>query len=134
MSVGYLVLACIMASCGVGLLLHHGWVHAYSDDDRARRESSVFVCYFQPSDVQHFETWIIVLFTNTITLGVPAMLHNQNTLLAVAIGLCVGSLVLMLPFILACVAPMLHNVSNHETWILVTITNAASLFWLYSIS
>lgn len=134
MIVGCLVLACVMAGGGLGLLLHHGWAHARCEDDRARRESSAWVCYFQPSDMRHFETWVLVLLTNSVTLGVPGMLLSRGVVLAVALGLCVGSLVLMVPFVLACAAPTLQNVSNHETWILVALTNAASLFWLFAIS
>ena len=139
MVLDYLFIACVLAVVGVVLLLHHGWVHAYSEDDRARRESNVCVCYFQLSDIRHFETWFLIFGTNGIILGVHG-LTIHGIVLAVAVGLLIG-LVLLLTW--AMVGrdgeetvqrfPALHNVANHETWILVALTNAASFFWLWCI-
>lgn len=57
---------------GLGLLLHHGLAHM--DDDEAtslaKREGlGPWCCYFQPRDVQNHETWIVVCWSNALTLG-----------------------------------------------------------------
>jgi hypothetical protein len=56
---------------GLGLLLHHGYAHM--DDDEAtslaKREGLRTCCFFQPRDVQNHETWIVVCWTNALTLA-----------------------------------------------------------------
>lgn len=132
-----------LLSVGAALLVHHGWKHARDDPatSNAQRESCALVCYFQPKDIAHFETWIVVCLTNAIAAG-PFL---AQILCAVAAFLL---LVLVVTQIVLCVvkshnnleeaddskpAPgaiqsVVHNLSNHETWILVCFTNAARLW------
>ena len=66
----WLALPWLFLCAAIGLLLHHGWKH-HSDapeNDRARSESCVGVCYFQPSDVSNHETWILVCVAVAVTL------------------------------------------------------------------
>jgi len=132
------------------LLLHHGWKHA-SDDPaniNAQRESCWLVCYFQPKDIMHFETWIMVCLTNAVSFA-SASSSLAEILCAVALFLALMLVVThtvlysaqslernehLLPTDTESVDPgtnplsvLLHNVSNHETWIVVCLTNAASL-------
>ena len=138
-----------LLSVGAALLVHHGWKHARDDPatSNAQRESCALVCYFQPKDIAHFETWIVVCLTNAIAAG-PFL---AQILCAVAAFLL---LVLVMTNVVLCVAKqhagrlenleepddskpapnagviqsVVHNLSNHETWILVCFTNAARLW------
>ena len=140
-----------LLSVGAALLVHHGWKHAGDDPatSSAQRESCALVCYFQPKDIAHLETWIVVCLTNAVFASSPFLAQN---LCAVAVYLL---LVLVLMHVVKCVvkrhaqpevenveeaddsnpAPnagaiqsVVQNLSNHETWILVCFTNAARLW------
>ncbi len=128
--------AIALACAGVALLLHHGWKHSREDPrtSHAQAESCACVCYFQPKDVSHFETWILVCLTNALSVGLGELLPppDRSALvcccscaLALAAALCsAGGLLILLS---ARLGWRLHSVSNHETWIVVCLTNAASL-------
>ena len=69
-----LLLVCMVVLLlgGAALLLHHGYAHM--DDDEAtslaKREGlGPWCCFFQPRDVQNHETWIVVCWTNALTLA-----------------------------------------------------------------
>ena len=65
--------ACVFLMLGVVLLLHHGWKHALEPEpSNARRESCAPACYFQLHDISNHETWILICFTNAISLGIIA--------------------------------------------------------------
>jgi hypothetical protein len=73
--------AIIFAIClfvlGLILLLHHGYAHKNDPPESLpHMESCEAVCFFQLSDIRNHETWILICFTNAISLGViaPAML------------------------------------------------------------
>ena len=69
------LLAILLAVLGVGLLLHHGWHHSFDPENSAARlESCPAVCFFQIPDIANHETWIVVCFTNALSLGVLAPL------------------------------------------------------------
>jgi hypothetical protein len=54
---------------GVALLLHHGYKHGSEVGDTvAKLESCWQCCYFQLSDISNHETWILVCFTNAVTV------------------------------------------------------------------
>jgi len=75
----WLVLAIILFLVGLGLLLHHGFVHSYDlADSLTHRESCEAVCFFQLSDIRNHETWIVVCFTNAFSLGVLLPLYYYN--------------------------------------------------------
>jgi hypothetical protein len=72
-----LILAIFLVFVGVFLLLHHLVKHSGPDVEnvKAQIESSPCVCYFQLSDISNHETWILVCFTNALTLALigPAL-------------------------------------------------------------
>lgn len=67
------MIAVLLVVLGVALLLDH-YMHHRSEPEpsKARSESYPWVCYFQLSDIKNHETWIIVCFTNAISLGLVA--------------------------------------------------------------
>ena len=59
----------VLVVLGVVLLLHHGYKHSYdAPNSKARDESCGEACFFQIPDVLNHETWIIVCFTNALSL------------------------------------------------------------------
>ena len=63
------ILAVILIGLGVLLLLHHGYKHMDDDPEAlVMRESCSAVCFFQRSDISNHETWILVCWTNALTL------------------------------------------------------------------
>jgi len=59
---------------GFVLLIHHGYHHMDDQlDSTAKRESVAAVCYFQLSDISNHETWILVCWSNALTLSLFAM-------------------------------------------------------------
>jgi hypothetical protein len=61
--------AAVLTVLGLLLLLHHGYKHARDvPNSLAHEESCAVCCYFQKSDVANHETWILVCFTNAITI------------------------------------------------------------------
>jgi hypothetical protein len=114
--------AITLASLGLVLLVHHGCAHANDpEDSHAKSESCPLVCFFQPRDVTHFEACILVCATCGITLAVCSVYIASVILFTAALFLSIvyafwvydGSLV--------------HNISNHETWIVVCFSNALVL-------
>ena len=68
-----LVFAVLFACVGLALLLHHGAKHMYdSADSLAQVEGLHACCFFQPHDVANHETWILVCWTNAVTLFIVA--------------------------------------------------------------
>lgn len=116
------IAAIVLASIGVGLLVHHGCAHANDpDDSHAKVESCAVVCFFQPRDVQHFEACILVCLSCCISLVACSFF------IAAAI-LCVGALCLGVVYAFWVYdGSLAHNISNHETWILVCFSNAVLL-------
>ena len=63
------VIAILLLVMGLLLLLHHGYKHAQDPADTlARQESCLACCYFQRSDISNHETWILLCFTNALTI------------------------------------------------------------------
>lgn len=61
--------ALVLFAIGFGLLLHHGYKHmADAPDSKAKREGLPWLCFFQPQDISNHETWILVCWTNAITI------------------------------------------------------------------
>ena len=113
------IAAIVLASIGVGLLAHHGCAHAYDpDDSHAKVESCALVCFFQPRDIAHFEACILVCLSCGISLAI------YSFMVAAAI-LCVAALFLGVVYAFWVYdGSFLHNISNHETWIVVCFSNA----------
>ena len=125
-----LIVAIVLFVVGICLLIHHGCHHHLEDPEisNAQKESCVVVCYFQPKDINHLETWCLVCLCSSFSVGVispPFYLSN-----VLAISLCVIGALLM---IIACLRGLLwgsasgfqfHNICNHETWILVCFFGA----------
>ena len=133
---GIIIFAIALMCMGILLLLHHGIKHGrdYSDSN-AKKESCACVCYFQPKDITHFETWIIICLTNAISIALEMTNHSTIPIEAVVSAIvlvCVGLLLLL---IYTCLelhhthlfANVIHNISNHETWILVCFTNSINV-------
>jgi hypothetical protein len=68
------VLGIVLIVIGIALLLHHGWHHGTRDApfSAARTESCACACFFQLSDIANHETWVVVCFTNALSLLVLA--------------------------------------------------------------
>ena len=135
--------AIALFGAGGALLLHHGWKHSREDPrtSSAQAESCLCVCYFQPKDVSHFETWIIVCLTNALSICLGTLLSDEYTTVAsfscalmLSMALCVAGGLLIILSVCYLISFgggwRLHNVSNHETWIVVCLTNATSLLLL----
>ena len=83
------IIAVLLFSLGLLLLLHHGYKHARDDEDAdddpvhnnnnnhhlARQESCIACCYFQISDISNHETWILLCFTNALTI---LLMHDAS--------------------------------------------------------
>ena len=137
-------LAVGLLALSASLLLHHGWKHA-SDrpQSSARRESCWGACYFQLKDVAHFETWILICLFNAVAVVLPCLIHSiaiggsgSEVSVAVSVFVALASLlVLVYSITIAACTPgltgahLLHNVANHETWILVSLTCALNVGW-----
>jgi hypothetical protein len=63
------IVAIILICMGLLLLIHHGCKHYHDPPDAlVKRESCPELCYFQRSDISNHETWILICFTNAITI------------------------------------------------------------------
>ena len=122
---------CMDPLVGVGLivvdlvlLLHHGWKHHFEEEpSNARQESCVWVCYFQPKDIAHYESWGVISLTNAFWCVADSNIDDRRAALAVFFFLA-GVMLLFISSathssMFGCVV---HNVCNHETWILVCFT------------
>jgi len=66
--------AILLLLLGFILLIHHGYHHMDDPpDSKAKGESSAEVCYFQLSDISNHETWILVCWTNALTIALMVM-------------------------------------------------------------
>jgi hypothetical protein len=73
------VFAIVLLWVGVSLLLHHYWSHKDEPPlSPAKRDGIACLCYFQMSDVSNHETWIVVCFTNALSLGILAPLLSSE--------------------------------------------------------
>ena len=126
------IIAPLLILAGILLLVHHGWKHFFEEEpSTARQESCVWVCYFQPKDISHYETWSVISLTNSFWCVVDTPFDPLHATLAVWFFV-LGVLLLFLSF-LGCAGSfgcVFHNVCNHETWILVCFTGAANLLLL----
>ena len=129
------LLALLLVLVGVGLLLHHGWKHHWEEEpSTAREESCVWVCYFQPKDIAHFETWSVISLTNAFWCAALSDFDERRSVLAVLFFL-LGVLLLFLSCVRCSDSQpvfgwVVQNLCNHETWILVCFTGAATITWL----
>jgi len=61
--------ALVLFALGFCLLLHHGYKHMNdTPDSKAKQEGITWLCFFQLKDISNHETWIIVCWTNAVTL------------------------------------------------------------------
>jgi len=68
------VISVLLFLAGFILLIHHGYNHMSDPpDSKARVESIPEVCYFQPSDISNHETWILVCWTNALTIALMSL-------------------------------------------------------------
>ena len=130
-----LLLVVVLLILGVGLLLHHGWKHHWEEEpSTARKESCVWVCYFQLKDIAHYESWSLICLTNAFWCVLEPEFDEQRSVLAAAFF--VAGVLLLLLSCIRCSGGhpefgwVLHNVCNHETWILVCFSGAATIAWL----
>ena len=135
-----IVVAIIFICLGVVLLLHHGWTHFNEDEpSNARNESCLCVCYFQLKDISHFETWSLISLTNSFWLGLDSTYDSVHGEICgvFAVMFCVIGALLMLISFMTCREGKdavsgfnAQNICNHETWILICISNASILFFV----
>jgi hypothetical protein len=65
--------AVVLASLGLVLLIHHGFHHMNDDEESlAKREGIHQCCFFQIRDISNHETWILICWTNALTLTIVA--------------------------------------------------------------
>ena len=65
-AVGYAV---VLVCLGMFLLVHHGFHHMNDrEDSLAKMEGIHKCCFFQIRDVSNHETWIIVCWTNALSV------------------------------------------------------------------
>ncbi len=128
-----LCIAACLLFLGLCLLFHHGYVH-FSEDpaqSHAQHESCCAVCYFQPKDIAHCESWAAICLSNALCLGClgPALAGGGAVNWAMhqfgGIVLCICGVVFLIQSLDDGLCP--RNVRNHETWVLVCLTNAASM-------
>ena len=64
------LLSIALIALGILLLLHHLCKHRSPspENKKAHEESCPEACYFQIPDVSNHETWIVVCFTNALSL------------------------------------------------------------------
>lgn len=64
-----MLLAVVLLCAGLVLLIHHGFHHMNDDEESlAKREGIHQCCFFQIRDISNHETWIVVCWTNALTL------------------------------------------------------------------
>ena len=91
-SVYWQIIAVAFICVGIGLLLHHGWKHYFEiDSSDARKESCLWVCYFQPKDLSHFKRWSLIILTNAFRFGLADSYAGDDTVTTVT---CIRSLLL----------------------------------------
>ncbi len=68
--------AILLFLAGFVILIHHGYHHMNDPpDSKAREESIPEVCYFQLSDISNHETWIVVCWTNALTIALLSLVE-----------------------------------------------------------
>jgi hypothetical protein len=141
-----IISAIVLFAIALVLLLHHGCHHSVDrEGSSAKRESCWYVCYFQPKDIGHWESWSLICLTNSLTIGVlgpyaagidQVSINDVHVLLAVELFI-LGVIFLNVGSVWGVCAESpaegrersglkLHNICNHETWILVAFTNGLS--------
>ena len=131
------IMCTVFAVIGLVLLLHHGWTHWQDDPEtsHAQKESCVCVCYFQPKDISHYETWAVVCLTNSLSIGylIPVLSAHDapSSVELLQAEIVVSALLWVIGIGLMVISRLkntfsFHNLANHETWIIVCLTNAAS--------
>jgi hypothetical protein len=120
---------------GVLLLLHHGWKHHFEPEpSTARQESCACVCYFQPKDIEHFESWSVVSLVNAFLCVLDPVFDEFHAVLAVFFYILAVLLLFLSCFkcsdskMFSCC--VLHNICNHETWIVSCFTGAVTVLVL----
>ena len=68
-----MIFACVVAAIVLAVLGAAVLLHPHMDDSPytslAKTEGCPFYCcYFQPADVRNHETWVLVAWTNALTL------------------------------------------------------------------
>ena len=63
--------AIVLFMLGFLILLHHGYKHMDdAPDSNAKREGIPWLCLFQLHDISNHETWIVVCWTNALTITI----------------------------------------------------------------
>ena len=64
-----LLLSILLVFLGLALLIHHGAKHSLDPlTSLAQTEGIHECCFFQIKDISNHETWIIVCWTNALTI------------------------------------------------------------------
>ena len=132
------MLEILFFAIGAGLLLHHGWTHYFEPEpSNARNESCCLVCYFQPKDILHYESWSLICLTSAFWVVLASVSGGDSEVLSVyAVLLVVFGTLLA---IVGCFqyeeggerGLKLHNIRNHETWVVLCFVNGGVVFVLF---
>ena len=132
------MLEILFFAIGTGLLLHHGWTHYFEPEpSNARNESCCLVCYFQPKDILHYESWSLICLTSAFWVVLASVSGGDSEVLSVyAVLLVVFGALLA---IVGCFqyeeggerGLKLHNIRNHETWVVLCFVNGGVVFVLF---
>ena len=64
-----IIVEVILICLGFTLLFHHGYKHMDDPPDAlVQKESCPCVCFFQLSDISNHETWILLCWSNALTI------------------------------------------------------------------
>ena len=132
------MLEILFFAIGTGLLLHHGWTHYFEPEpSNARNESCCLVCYFQPKDILHYESWSLICLASAFWVVLASVSGGDSEVLSVyAVLLVVFGTLLA---IVGCFqyeeggerGLKLHNIRNHETWVVLCFVNGGVVFVLF---
>lgn len=133
-----MLVATLLFVIAIGLLFHHGWVHFFEEEpSNARKESCLLVCYFQPKDILHYESWSLICLTSAFWVELASWSTGNSEVLSVY-----AVLLILFGAIFAMVGYFhfeegverglkLHNIRNHETWVVLCFVNGCICFVLF---
>jgi len=133
------MLEILFFAIGVGLLLHHGWTHYLEPEpSNARKESCCLVCYFQPKDILHYESWSLICLTSAFWVVLASVSGGDSEVLSIYAVLLVVFEALFVGYFHYEEGSerglKLHNSRNHETWLVLCFLNGCVVLVLFYIS
>ena len=123
-----------LLASGLAVLIHKGAIHRNDDPENssAKQESCGCVCYFEPKELMHCETWMATCILNSIAIFATSTMptiQNESVKIACMIAaafLMMMGIVMLLVLILTKGFCKKHLL-NHETWIVCLWSSATSI-------